>query len=371
MSIMHDRRMDEVREHMKALGLSALIVSETAALWYLTGESIHPGERLTVLVLQAKGPAFWIRNRLFPLKSGTSWTMAEAKAAGYIADISFEDGEDGMKLLSDHLPEGKVGVDKVWPSSFLLDLMSRRKDLKFVNGSPAVDSARAVKDEREIGIMRLASNINDRAMKKISRWITPGVTEKECAEKLLAIYKEEGAEGFSFPPIVSFGAHGADPHHMPDGTPLKRRETVLFDIGCKKDNYCSDMTRTFFYGRPDEEWVKIHNLVREAGELAESMVRPGVKLSDLDKAARDHISKGGYGPSFTHRLGHFIGIREHEAGEVSLTSEIIAKPGMIFSIEPGVYLPGKFGIRIEDLVLVTEKGCEILNKADRGWNISH
>ena len=230
MSIMHDRRMDEVREHMKALGLSALIVSETAALWYLTGESIHPGERLTVLVLQAKGPAFWIRNRLFPLKSGTSWTMAEAKAAGYIADISFEDGEDGMKLLSDHLPEGKVGVDKVWPSSFLLDLMSRRKDLKFVNGSPAVDSARAVKDEREIGIMRLASNINDRAMKKISRWITPGVTERECAEKLLAIYKEEGAEGFSFPPIVSFGAHGADPHHMPDGTPLKRRETVLFDI---------------------------------------------------------------------------------------------------------------------------------------------
>ena len=209
MSIMHDRRMDEVREHMKALGLSALIVSETAALWYLTGESIHPGERLTVLVLQAKGPAFWIRNRLFPLKSGTSWTMAEAKAAGYIADISFEDGEDGMKLLSDHLPEGKVGVDKVWPSSFLLDLMSRRKDLKFVNGSPAVDSARAVKDEREIGIMRLASNINDRAMKKISRWITPGVTEKECAEKLLAIYKEEGAEGFSFPPIAAISPRGS------------------------------------------------------------------------------------------------------------------------------------------------------------------
>lgn len=370
MSIMHDRRMDQVRENMKALGLSAMIVSETAALWYLTGESIHPGERLTVLVLQAKGPAFWIRNRLFPLKSGTGWTMAEAKAAGYIADISFEDGDDGMALLAKQLPEGKVGVDKVWPSSFLLDLMSRRKDLKFVNGSPAVDDARAVKDEREICFMRLASNINDRAMKKISQWITPGVTEKECAEKLLTIYKEEGAEGFSFPPIVSFGAHGADPHHMPDETPLKRRETVLFDIGCKKDNYCSDMTRTFFYGRPDAEWMKIHDLVREAGELAESMVRPGVKLSDLDKAARDHISKGGYGPCFTHRLGHFIGIREHEAGEVSLTSEIIAKPGMIFSIEPGVYLPGKFGIRIEDLVLVTEKGCEILNKADRGWNIS-
>lgn len=296
-------------------------------------------------------------------------SMEEADG-GRPADISFEDGEEGLALLSPFLPKGTTGIDKTWPSHFLLSLMALRPDLSFKNGSPLVDGLRAEKDEEEIKAMRLASAINDRAMERISRWIHPGVTEKECADRLLAIYKEEGAEGFSFPPIVSFGAHGADPHHMPDDTKLSENETVLFDIGCRKNHYCSDMTRTFFTGTPTEEQKRVHTLVREAGELAESLVRPGIPLADLDRAAREYIAKGGYGPFFTHRLGHFIGLKEHEEGEVSASSPLIAKPGMIFSIDPGVYLEGRFGVRIEDLVLVTEEGCEVLNHAGRGWQIS-
>lgn len=370
MKELYQRRSAAVRSRMKEMGLTSLILSETSALLYLTGEIIHPGERLTVLVIREKGPAFWVRNRLFPLKEGMGLTMDEAAETGSCADISFEDGEDSIKLLSRLLPGGKAGIDKTWPSHFLLSLMEERKDLSFVNGSPAVDQLRAVKDEEEIRAMRLASAINDRAMERISHWIHAGVTEKECAEKLLAIYKEEGAEGFSFPPIVSFGAHGADPHHMPDDTVLGEKESVLFDIGCRKDHYCSDMTRTFFLGEPSEEGKKVHDLVRRAGELAESLVRPGIPLSELDKAARDCIAGGGYGPCFTHRLGHFIGLKEHEEGEVSASSPLTAKPGMIFSIEPGIYLEGRFGVRIEDLVLVTDTGCEVLNHAPRGWRIS-
>ncbi len=157
---------------------------------------------------------------------------------------------------------------------------------------------------------------------------------------------------------------------MPDDTKLSESEVVLFDIGCRKDHYCSDMTRTFFTGLPTEEEEKVHRLVREAGELAESLVRPGIPLAELDRAARKHIEDGGYGPFFTHRLGHFIGLKEHEEGEVSASSPLIAQKGMIFSIEPGIYLEGRFGVRVEDLVLVTDTGCEVLNHAPRGWQIS-
>ena len=138
-------------------------------------------------------------------------------------------------------------------------------------------------------------------------------------------------------------------------------------MGCRKNRYCSDMTRTFFCKTADSRYAAIHDIVREANEKAEALIRPGVALKDLDRAARDHITAAGYGEYFTHRLGHFIGQTDHEKGDVSSATPLVAKPGMIFSIEPGVYLPGEFGVRVEDLVLVTEDGCEILNHVDKHW----
>ena len=354
MNLVYQKRIEAVWQQMKKEAISQLIISDETALWYLTGETIQQGERLTVLVLQ-EGRVFWVRNLLFPLQHKEK----------DIGDYSFQDGEDGVALLAQHLLPGRCGVDQMWAAGFLLSLQQKREDVSFVNGSYLVDLVRARKDAQEIQKMRIASSINDKAMTIMRQWIRPGMTEKGCANHLLAIYQEEGAEGFSFPPIVSFGAHGADPHHMPDDTVLLEKDVVLIDIGCRKDHYCSDMTRTYFIGQPSEEEIKVHHIVDEAGKLAESMVRPGVPLKDLDEAARTYISRAGYGDYFTHRLGHFIGIGEHEAGEVSSYSTWVAEPGMIFSIEPGIYLPGRFGVRIEDLVLVTEDGCEVLNNADR------
>ena len=129
------------------------------------------------------------------------------------------------------------------------------------------------------------------------------------------------------------------------------------------------MTRTFFWQQASDEARAVHDLVREANEKAEALVRPGIPLCELDKAARDHIAAAGYGEYFTHRLGHFIGQRDHEQGDVSSANTTLAEPGMIFSIEPGVYLPGKLGVRVEDLVLVTETGCEVLNHVDKHWKV--
>ena len=161
---------------------------------------------------------------------------------------------------------------------------------------------------------------------------------------------------------MAFGANAADPHHAPDGTVLKEGDCVLFDVGCRKDGYCSDMTRTFFWRSASEHHRQVYETVRRAQETAEAGVRPGVRLCDIDAMARDVIAAAGYGPNFTHRLGHFIGLETHEYGDVSPADCRMTESGMIFSIEPGIYLKDDIGVRIEDLVLVTEEGCERLNR---------
>ena len=249
---------------------------------------------------------------------------------------------------------------------FLLELMAQWKG-QVVNGSLIVDRVRRCKDAEEIRRMRQVSLINDAVMEDLWGHVDEHTSEAELAKICEQLQIAHGCETVSFEAITAFGANCADPHHANDGTLGKPGDSVVLDIGGRKDSYCSDMTRTFFCRAADPKYAAIHDLVREANELAESLLRPGVPLCDLDKAARDHISAAGYGEYFTHRLGHFIGQTEHEKGDVSATNTTLAKPGMIFSIEPGVYLPGEFGVRVEDLVLVTEDGCEILNHVDKHW----
>ena len=211
---------------------------------------------------------------------------------------------------------------------------------------------------------------NDAVMEKVIDFIKEGMTEKEIADFIDSEYLKAGASGTSFDTIVCFGPNAADQHHIPSETrTLKAGECILIDMGCVWQGYCSDMTRTFYCKSADPEQTEIHDIVHEAVLRAESVIKPGVRFCDIDAQARDYIDEKGYSEYWKIRLGHFIGQEDHEYGDVSPINKNVAEPGMIFSIEPGIYLEGKHGVRIEDLVLVTEDGCELLNKVDKKWRI--
>lgn len=347
---MNQFRIDRVLHNLQQMGLSQTIVSDPTAIFYLTGVRIQPGERMLALLLRTDGQHRLFVNELF------------GKPECGIPLVSFTDNDDAAACILPCLnTAAALGIDKNWPARFLLRLMELNAAPAYRNASLCVDAARAIKDEAEKAALRRSSATNDACMAEFAALIRPGITEKQMAEQVKAIYAAHGCSGVSFEPICAFAEHAADPHHGNDDTPLQPGMCVLVDVGGVQDDYCSDMTRTFFTAPPTEEQRRVYETVLAAQLAAEALVKPGVPLCEVDAAARDVIAAAGYGEYFTHRLGHFIGLEDHEFGDVSAANPQKAEVGMCFSIEPGIYLPGKFGVRLEDLVLVTETGCEVLN----------
>ena len=349
---MNGIRTDRIVRKMQERGLVSLLVSDPSTIFYLTGTWMHPGERLLILYLDAGGNHKLFNNALFPLEDDLGLDVVE-----------YDDTQDAVEMIAPFLrDDGVVGIDKNWPARFLLRLQELKGAVRYVNGSDLADTVRMRKDAEEQERMRAASRINDEAMVRLLERVSACPEERRAARDLADIYEELGAERFSFDPIVAYGPNGANPHHSPDASRLEAGDSVILDIGCVKDSYCSDMTRTFFYKEVSDKAREVYALVREANERGIAAVRPGVRFCDVDAAARGTIDAAGYGRYFTHRTGHSIGIDVHEYGDVSAVNAAVLEEGMVFSVEPGVYLPGEFGVRIEDLVLVTRSGCEVLNR---------
>lgn len=350
---MNTIRLQKIRENMKRFDLTQLIITCPDSIFYLVGEWIHPGERMLALYVDLEKQPKLILNALFPIERDLG-----------VEIISYDDTENPVAYLSKLIDTNAVmGIDKEWPSRFLITLMEENEGLKVRNSSIAVDQARMIKTPEEVDLMRKASAINDKAMGELVEIIKEAkYSEVEMGHLLGDIYKKYDTNSFSFEPLICYGPNAAEPHHGSDGTMLAKDQSIIIDIGGITDNYASDMTRSFFYGEPNEEYMKIYNLVKEANLAGIAAVKPGVKFSDIDKAARSVIEAGGYGPYFTHRTGHNIGINVHEYPDVSGVNDMLVEEGMVFSIEPGIYLSGKYGVRLEDLVVVTKDGCEVLNK---------
>lgn len=353
-------RIDRVLERMEKKGIEQLLISDPRSIRFLTGVYIEPFERLFALILRTNGKHTMLLNYLFYLEKETGFE-----------EVWFGDLEDQIEIIANNIdPNKTLGVDKNWPARFLIPLQEKLPQLKTVWGSDCVDGVRACKDEEEVKIMKEASKINDEVMLMLPDFIKEGMTEAEVAAFIDNEYLKRGCTGVAFPTIVCFGENAADQHHEPSETrKLKAGECILIDMGCRWKGYCSDMTRTFYCKSADPEQIKAHDATVEAVKRAEALVAPGVPICDIDKAARDYMDKFGYTKYWTNRLGHFIGQEDHEYGDVSPLNKNVCEPGMIFSIEPGVYIAGKYGVRVEDLVLVTEDGCELLNHVDKKYQI--
>lgn len=350
---MNQKRINAVLKEMADRGIDHLIISDPSSIYYLTDYNNNPGERMFVLLLSLDGDHTLFLNRLFYLDQELP-----------IDIVWYEDTDDGAAIVSQYLQDANcVGVDKNWEAKFLMRVMELSHDeCCFEVGSICVDHVRMIKDEKERELMREASRLNDLAIDQVIQLCAKGnMTEIEVTEQVTKILQSLGCSSYSFPAIIGYGANGADGHHEGDHSVLKPGDSIVIDMGGLYKGYCSDMTRTVFYKEVSDEQRKVYELVKKANEAAEAMIKPGVRLCDIDKTARDIISEAGYGKNFNHRLGHFIGRDVHEYGDVSASFDMPVEEGMIFSIEPGIYIQGEFGVRIEDLVLVTKDGCEVLN----------
>lgn len=347
---MDEGRLRRVTAHMNEVGLEQIIVSAPASVYYLTGQWVDPHERMLALYIDASGKAALFGNAIFGLPDTSALPV-----------VTHTDSDNPVQALAKIVKPGKLGVDKFWYSKFLIGLMELRGDVTPVLGSAPVDMARMLKDEAERENLRESSRINDTVVSAVINMLREGIAENELAAEVNRLFRQSGADSEGVQ-LVCFGANGADPHHAADATRLKPGDSVIFDIFTPIRRYWCDMTRTVFYRSVSAKQREVYELVRRANETAISRIRPGVPLCEIDRTAREIIEQGGYGAQFAHRLGHGIGLDCHEPPDVSGASQLPLQAGMAFSVEPGVYLPGEFGVRIEDLVLVTQDGCEVLNR---------
>lgn len=345
-------KLNRILQVMEEKDMPQMIIADPLTIFWLTGKMIVPGERLLALYLNVNGNHKIMINELFP----------QEKDLG-VEIVWYNDIQDGVEILSNFVEKDKaIGIDKIWPAKFLLRLQELEAGSRFLNGSMIVDYIRMIKDEKEQALMREASRLNDIAIEKLIPWVGKGMTERELNEKVREIYKELGCEDVSFDPITAFAKGAADPHHVTDDSKGKKGDCVILDIGAFKDSYASDMTRTVFLGEVSDRAKEIYDIVVEANRRGIEAAKPGNRMCDVDLACRNYITEKGYGQYFTHRTGHSIGLEDHEFGDVSSVNEDIIKVGQCFSVEPGIYLPEEeLGVRIEDLVLITEDGCEVLN----------
>lgn len=250
----------------------------------------------------------------------------------------------------------------------ILDVIREEEELtgtSLVATSGITEELRVFKDKEELAQLQKAIDASDRAMEAVCPTIEAGMTEKEVAWRMEVAMREFGAEKPSFGTIVAAGPNGAMAHHRPDDTVIKAGDPIVIDMGAQVNGYCSDISRTVMVGEPDEMFHRIYDIVLAAQLTAINTVRPGLTGEECDALSRDIIAEAGYGDNFGHSLGHGVGLAVHENPRVGPGADNVLKPGMVFTVEPGIYLTGWGGVRIEDIVILGEEGATVLSKAGK------
>ncbi len=352
---------------MRANGVDALVIGPGTALRYLTGYDAMVSERLTALVLPASGTPFL----LVPELERTGAARSPAVLSG-LELATWTESQDPTAIVAGRLattPAGAPGVVGAQRTVAVDDAMQARQVLRLAAAMPGahqvlagtvLDPIRVVKQPGELAEIRAAGVAIDRVHARVGDWLRAGRTEREVGADLAAAIAQDHAEvGFV---IVGSGPNGASPHHSLSDRVIRAGDPVVVDIGgVLASGYRSDCTRTYVVGEPDPDFLALYGVLQAAQRTGVAAVRPGVTAGSVDAATRTPIDAAGYGEAFTHRTGHGIGLDGHEPPWVLAGDPTVLEPGMAFSVEPGIYLDGRFGARIEDIVLVTADGVEPVN----------
>jgi Xaa-Pro dipeptidase len=337
----------------------AVFVSSPLNVAYLSGTFMEPHERLMGLALGRDVEPTLIVPAL-------DAETARVNPAG-LRTIAWEDARGPSDALQRVLGRPRsLAIEKdhitVRGGELLAELIAPREVL---DASPSLRKLRALKSNDEVGKIEQAAQIVDRALAQLAEWLRPGITEVEVALELDRIARRFGSQGNPFETIVLGGPNAAQPHGRPTETELRRGDLVVVDVGARRDGYCADITRTFAIGEPDHDARRAYDIVRAAQRAGCAALKPGITCASVDQAAREVIESSGYGDFFIHRTGHGLGLEAHESPALVAGNQARLQQGQVVTIEPGIYLPGRFGVRIEDDLVITDDGARPLTHSPR------
>ena len=345
---------------MEEMNVDYLLLGPFTNFYYLTGLKTTADERLQLAILDASGDLTLIMPEMYRQQ------VEERAPEG--RRLFWDDKGDPFQLVKDILKVSKettIAIDDrlnylhLYP---LLDLLGQGTTFP---ASRVMEGVRSAKEPGEISLMERAAGIADQVVEEMAAFITRGRSEREIALEVETRLKNYGGDELSFSPIVAGGVNSCRPHHSPGNYRLCEGDFVTLDLGCRVEGYCSDITRTYFLGRPSPQQREVYRVVNRAREQAIKALEPGMTCEEADGLAREVIAAAGYGEYFLHRTGHGIGLDCHEIPYLVAGNQELLQEGMVFSVEPGIYLSGNFGVRIEDIVLLTANGARSLNRAPR------
>lgn len=355
-------RRRKLQQELKDTGVEAVIIDSPSNLYYYTG--FTGGEAMFVMLLTGQDACLVTDSRYYEQveKECPDLSLVRLSDKGY--GETLKELFHKMGIGEGHEPAA-AAIEGTMELTRYLKLCETCRDMKFQVCSDQINKSRMVKEEVELEKIRQAEAIGDAAFSHVLGYIKPGVAETDIALELEFFMKRQGASALSFDTIVASGANSSMPHAQVTDKKIASGEFVTMDFGCVYQGYCSDMTRTVAVGTPTAEMKKVYQIVSDANLRAMEQVKEGMICRDIDSLARDYIREQGYGDYFGHGLGHGVGLDIHEEPRFSQKCNVEAKENMVITIEPGIYLPGRFGVRIEDLVVVKKAGFDKLSHSDK------
>jgi len=359
-NVIFENRLDLLRSKFDSLGVDTIWIIQPENRRYISGFKAADGQ-----LDESSGCLFITLDQALLLTDSRYTIQAQQEVVGFEVVTHKKGLVDAIPEIFDRLNTRRLGFEGGY---LIWDIYQKANEKASQHSQPVelialsnpVEKIREIKTSEEVELLSRSAQLMGDVLAQVIAELTPGQVEKDIAWKIETLIREQGADGASFPPIVASGSNGALPHAVPTERRIGEGEPIILDVGAKIGGYCSDMTRTVFLGNPPSDFKEIYRVVRKAQLLALQSVSPGMKSNEVDSIARDVIKNAGFGDFFGHSLGHCIGMAPHERPSIGPLNPEVLKEGMVFTVEPGIYIPGKGGVRLEEMVVLEENGARLL-----------